>query len=103
MGGRVIRYVYAVRRPGKRGKTKSASAWERLEVPSALVESSTALTEAARASAEAVSAPRSATFEGLTESDIASVFAASRRGEVTLSGGRFTREPTFWCLIRRRF
>lgn len=99
----IVRYVYARPRPGGRRRGRGPrSAWELLEVPAALVRASAELTPAARAAGEAARPPASASFAGLSQEDVASVFAAHERHEVTLSGGRYTREPTLWSLVRRR-
>lgn len=98
-----VRYVYARPRPGGRRRGRGPrSAWEVLEVPADLVRASAELTPAARAAAEAARPPTPAGFGGLSQEDVASVFAAHERREVTISGGRYTREPTLWNLVRRR-
>ena len=58
------------------------------------------LPPASRAAGEAAPWPVGASFAGLADEDVASIFAAAQRGEVTLSGGRYTREPTLWAFVR---
>lgn len=108
-----LRYVYARPRSGRRGRLAAASsssrapkrragasAWECAEVSADLVRASAFLTPAARAAGEAAPWPVGASFAGLADEDVASIFAAAQRGEVTLSGGRYTREPTLWAFVR---
>ena len=103
-----LRYVYARPRSGRRGRLAAASsssrapkrragasAWECAEVSADLVRASAFLTPAARAAGEAAPWPVGASFAGLSDEDVASIFA-----EVTLSGGRYTREPTLWAFVR---
>lgn len=95
----MIRYIYAIRIDRR---ARGAKAFERREVPADLVAASNALTVAAEARAKTAPAPTYQTsFDDLTVEDVASVFAAHRRKEVTLSGGRFTREPTIWRLLKK--
>ena len=87
-----IRYVYAV----KTGRGKGAKAYEQREVPASLVDASTELTEAVEARLAGKPAIYPNGFEDLSDEDVASIFAAHKRRELELSGGRFTRVPTVW-------
>jgi len=86
------RYIYAV----KTGRGTGAKAFEQREVPASLVDASTELTEVVldRLAGKPAIYPHG--FEGLDDADVASIFAAFKRREVNISGGRFTRVPTVW-------
>jgi len=94
-----VRYLVATKTDRR---AKGAKQFTIREIPVALVEASTSLTLAARARAEAQKFSfEPLSFDGLSDEDIASIFAAFRRKEVDLSGGRFTRVPTIWRPAQR--
>lgn len=94
------RWVFVTLKPGRKYSRKtSGKDYDTREVPDALVQASTRLTDEALARALAAETKfQPLSFDGLSDESVASLFAGMLRKEVAISGGRYTRIPTNWLL-----